>query len=256
MSHKQLKAFAIVASIFASVATSARAAKMDVTACGQQVPAKTVATLQVDLTGCPSDGTTLILGDQVKLYLNDHVIGSGDIGVLCGRRCVVRGPGEITGARDGLTIAVNPNARIKIEDVDIHGNAEHGVSADGGVEASKAPRVRLKNVSVHDNGGTGVFVWQGFLSGSDVTVTNNVFHGLSGIQEFKFKRLTVQNNARDGLIANFGSGRLIDSLLSFNGTLEGDVDLRTLTFPTLENTECGFSATFAGGVPWGVCAGD
>jgi hypothetical protein len=175
---------------------------------------------------------------------------------LCGRRCIVRGPGQITGARVGVEIPLQPNARIKIEDLDIHGIAERGINHDGGLEASEAPRVRFKNVSVHNNGGNGLFVWQGFLSGSDLTVVNNGFHGISGIQTFKFKRLMVQNNARDGLVAAFGGGKLIDSLLSFNGSVASDVDLRTLEFPKLVNTECGFSASFSGGAPYGVCAGD
>ena len=67
---------------------------------------------------------------------------------------------------------------------------------------------------------------------------------------------TVQNNVRGGVLAQFGTGRIMDSVASFNGTLEGDSDIVTLTMPTLVNTECGFSVDYSSGNPWGVRAGD
>ena len=59
---------------------------------------------------------------------------------------------------------------------------------------------------------------------------------------------TVQNNVRGGVLAQFGTGRIMDSVASF--------DIVTLTMPTLVNTECGFSVDYSSGNPWGVRAGD
>jgi hypothetical protein len=148
------------------------------------------------------------------------------------------------------------SGRLTVKEVDIHDNVEHGMRNEGGVEVGKEPRVKLSKVTVQNNGSTGIFIFHGLLTGSDLTVTDNDLLGISGLTQFKLKRTTVQNNGRDGLHAPYGGGRLTDSLLSFNGTPGIDVDLRTQELPILKNTQCGFSADDTSGMPWGVCAGD
>ena len=216
----------------------------------------TKGTLTANLDACPADEAAVTLRDGAKLDLNGFSITSGDIGIVCWERCSVRGPGEVTGVRIGLSFRGIQNARLKLKDVDIHDNAELGIAHELGVEQGKEPLARLSNVTLQNNGGTGINMLRGRLVANDLTVTDNGFHGISGLLTFQLKRTTVQRNQRDGLIAVYGGGRLFDSLLSFNGNPGVDVDIRTATPPILIRSECGFSADYSTGNPWGVCAGD
>jgi hypothetical protein len=237
-------------------AALAQAGKVDVSTCGQLLEPGMKGTLTANLDACPSDAAAITLHDGAKLDLNGFAITSGDIGIVCQDRCAIRGPGDVTGARLGISLRGIQNARLTLKDVNIHDNTEYGIVHEFGVEQGKEPLARLSNVAVQNNGGTGIFLFRSKLVATELTVTDNGFNGIGGLLMFRLKRATVQRNLRTGISAEFGSGRLIDSLLSFNGTLESDADIKTVTPPILIRSECGFSADYGTGDPWGVCAGD
>jgi len=252
-----MSGFFVLALLAMLLGASPAGADVDVTVCGQAIAPKEVAVLQVDLIGCASNAPALTLGDRAKLFFNGHSVSSGNPGIQCSGSCTLRGPGEITGAAgNGLFLFQHAKSKLLATDLDIHGNADNGIQFDSVGELSKAGRARLLRVTLRDNADSGMFFWQGILSGRDMMVTGNGFAGIDGLQKFKLKNLRLQNNARDGLQALWGGGRLIDSILSFNATQNGDADLATKTLPVLVNTECGFSRQMLNGFPWGVCSGD
>src|SRR5262249_2850909 len=120
---------------------------VDVTGCGQVVPKRETGVLQVDLTGCSSSAVGVFLSDRSELDLNGHAVASGAIGVNCSqRRCTVHGPGEIRNAAVHGLLASFENARVRVEDADIHDNAFGGIVASSG-----KPRIVVERINVHDN---------------------------------------------------------------------------------------------------------
>jgi hypothetical protein len=234
------------------VPASARA--VDVTACGQVVPANQIGVLQVDLTTCPSSAVGVFLQDRATLDLNGHTIASGAVGVRCmDRRCTVHGPGDIHGTGlDGI-LAQHDNARVHVLDVQVHDNSSGGVVADGA-----KPRIDLTRVQLHGNVVGAEVGYRGRIFGEDVDASNNHGNGIVAAARYRFERLTLIGTTAgpsggDGLVCQFGTGVIIDSTVIGSA----GADLATFKKPKLVRSTCGTSRHVApGGATWGVCAAE
>lgn len=227
---------------------------VDVTGCGQAVPARETGVLQVDLVGCGSSAVGVFLSDRSELDLNGHAVASGAIGVHCTeRRCTVHGPGEVRNATVDGILASFMNARVRVEDVDVHDNASGGIIASSG-----KPRITLERVSARGNDVGIETIFKGSISGEDVDASNNRFNGVVAGARFRFNRLTLLDTAAgqsegDGLVCLYGGGKLIDSTV----TGSAGADLATFRRPKLTNSTCGTSRFVdPGGSTWSVCTND
>ena len=226
----------------------------DVTGCGQVVPPRETGVLQVDLTGCASSAIGVFLSDRSELDLNGHAIASGAIGVHCAEKhCTVHGPGEIRNAGIHGIMASFKNARVVVEDADIHDNGSGGIVATFG-----KPRIDVERVNVRYNEVGIETIFRGRIFGEDVDASYNRSNGIVAGGRFRFRRLTLLDSGvsapdpeDDGLICFYGGGTLIDS------TVTGSVgdDLATFRRPRLVDSTCGTSRAPAGGT-WGVCTND
>jgi hypothetical protein len=228
---------------------------VDITACGQVVPPRETGVLQVDLTSCSSSAIGVFLSDRSELDLNGHAVASGAMGVHCfEKRCTVRGPGEIRNAAVHGLLASFANARVKVEDVDVHDNAADGIAASSG----KA-RITVARVNVRGNGVGIETIFKGRIYGEDVDASNNRFDGIVAGSRFRFKRLTLLDTGATepdpayGLVCLYGGGTLIDSTVSGSS----GADLATFKRPKLVRSTCGTSTSFnpINGT-WGVCTND
>jgi hypothetical protein len=231
-------------------------AAVDVTACGQIVPARAVGVLQTDLTSCVANDVAVAVGDRGRLDLNGHVVASGAIGVQClGRRCTVEGPSEI---RDvslfGIFIPAD-QGRLTVRDAVVRNSGQVGVFAMG-----SRPRVKLERVALHGNGSGVVTSMSGSLSGKDVSASENRQWGVAAGKQLRFTRLEVldtgvgQPDPGDGVICFSCAAALIDS------TVTGSTRKDILTFkkPRLVRSSCGTSGrpSDPDGTTWGICTDD
>jgi hypothetical protein len=229
---------------------------VDVTFCGQEVPAGVTGILQVDLDCVPDN--MIFLDDHATLELNGHEIGHAY--VLCnGGHCTVNGPGRI---HDGA-YGIYTSGPAIISDLDIEDVSEAGIQllgllqrsvirltnvdirrADRGIHAS---RLRLTNVTVTDCTQWGISVVRGRISGSQVVISNDST-GING------ERVSLVGLTASGNVSGVQGGRvrLRDSNVTGNSTY----DVYTSTRPRLVNTSCDHSFDFVNMVPWGVCALD
>jgi len=242
----------IAASLF-GLLVPAFAHAVDVTGCGQVVPPREVGVLQADLTGCPSSAVGVFLNDRSELDLNGHAVASGAVGVECqGRRCTVHGPGEIRNANVHGLLASFLNARVRVEDANVHDNASGGIVADNG-----KPRITLERVTVVNNSVGIETIFKGAIAGEDVDASNNHTNGIVAGKRFHFQRLTLLNTGTsatdDGLVCLYGGGTLVDSTVMGSG----GADLATFRRPKLVDSTCGTSRFVdPGGTTWGVCTND
>src|SRR5262245_54310317 len=187
---------------------------VDVTGCGQAVPRRETGVLQVDLTGCSSSAVGVFLSDRSELDLNGHAVASGAIGVHCSeKRCTVHGPGEIRNAAVHGLLASFENARVRVEDADVHDNGSGGIVASSG----KA-RIVVERVNVQGNAVGIETIFKGRIFGEDVDASNNRSNGIVAGGRFRFKRLTLLDTGASapdpsdvGLVCLYGGGTLIDS---------------------------------------------
>jgi len=228
----------------------------DVTGGSQVVPPRETGVLQVDLTACPSSAVGVFLSDRSELDLNGHAVASGAIGVHCfAKKCTVRGPGEIRNASLHGLLASYLNARVRVEDVDVHDNGSGGIVASAG-----KPRIIVERVTARFNVVGIETIFKGRIYGEDVDASNNAFNGIVAGGRFRFKRLTLLDtgvsepgSSADGLVSLTSSGKLIDSIV----TGSTGADLATFRRPKLVNSTCGTSRFVdPGGSTWGVCTND
>jgi hypothetical protein len=227
------------------------------------------------------------LGNQASLDLAGFAVQGAlgdepEIGVLCERRCTVRGPGEVAHFVDygirvgGVGAGPKVTAGIaRIEQVEVH-DTSNGTGIEGfrltledvtsnsnGLGIS-ARSIRALNVTAsHNDPYMGISV--GRLSGTNVTTNENAYDGLffSVIPgNLRLTNFTSMGNAGFGVRA-WGLV-LTDSSVAGNGGFGTGVDVATVKRPRLVNSSCGESGQlspsnpFGGSLsgPWGVCAGD
>ena len=151
------------------------------------MPPGQVGVLQADLTACPSSAVGVFLSDRSELDLNGHAVASGAIGVHCiERRCTVRWPGEIRDATVHGLLASFSNARVRVEDTDVHDNAFGGIVAESG-----KPRIKVERVKVNGNAVGIETIFGGVISGEDVDASDNRVNGIVAGKRFRFERLTL-----------------------------------------------------------------
>src|SRR4029077_4030306 len=96
----------LIAGLFFSFLPHTTAAAVDVTACGQVVPARKTGVLQADLAGC---FWGVVLKPGAKLELNGHSVSGrpdfSDLGA-CETNCTVSGPGDLSDTFDAVIAGV------------------------------------------------------------------------------------------------------------------------------------------------------
>jgi hypothetical protein len=238
-----------LAALVALTARQVTAATMDVTACGQLVPAGATGILRNDLD-CPPGFPTVTLGHGATLRMSRHAIRGG-LWLSCSR-CKILGPGEISGASDcAIHTTANPtpaDAGIVARDLDIHDN---GLCAIGVPGRSRLKRVRIARSQF------GILFVQG-MEGSDVEIRetsvgigcNATLACNEGLPDclVRLRRLTAVDN---------GSGIFGCPLALRDSRLEGNdfYDFLTPSPPRLVRTACERSMASGGG-SWSVCTAD
>lgn len=223
-----------------------RALAVDVTTCGQTVPAGAVGIVLNDITCSQAAGSFVVtLDDRAALDLGGHTLTGGEVGVLCNRRCTITGaPGTIRNAQRGVSGVPGTATRVKLGNVTLENHSFGAISTD----VSRPTRVRGAQVSI--TGGAGVFA-------RVVRLTNFTAAGL------QLDVVTANRAILDGcsITANAGLGvystRATLRDCTVTGNSGGGIDLRTLHRPHLINSICGRSQKLAFfGESWGVCASD
>jgi hypothetical protein len=252
---------------------------VDVTTCGQFVPANEVGTLvaSLDCSGAPSGSAAVRLANRARLELGGHSITTppGGIGVACTQvRCAVNGPGTL------LTPVLDPGTGIyAVRHVAVSGTIEiHGMRV--GILTNEG-RVKASDLSLSDNQdaviaktlrGTNVFIRDtervGIITSRVVRGTHFEIRdsGWAAIQtrSFKLTELIATTNGLastsvGGAIIASRGGILIDSLLSANELNDAPADIVSGRRPILVNTSCNVSVRvvdFSPSGSWGVCSGD
>lgn len=260
---------------------------LDITQCGQRVPAGETGVLQADLdcppvlqfcrndpavtcstdVDCPISqtnpgiciGAAVILEPAARLQLNAHDMkGGASATVYCLANCGVTGPGQLE--QPGSAVIVHGKRNLVISDVETVGGFA-GIFVEGRLRATNvtatnpesyglyAFRVRAENVTVQGSGLWGILAWKS-VAGRDITVNNSAYHGV-GAARVRVTNLTATGNGAAG-VASFSAG-LKDSTLTGNG----EADILTKYRPRLTNTTCGQSSqTGAPASNWSVCQND
>lgn len=244
-------------------AGGADALAMELTSCGQVVPARERATLTADLV-C-AGGLAVELGARSTLDLagfaivNTDPLGRGQ-GVRCPKHsCTIVGPGEIRGfhvraearrlevrdvaLRDGR-IAIDAVARARLVDVTVDGFDVAGVLA----RRLDAERLRVSNVTVR-HGLAALSVRS--LRGTDVEVVGNEGDGVLA-RRIRATNVIVTDNTGVGIVAR--RLRLEGATLRDNDALGSGTDLRSEKRPRVRDVSCTRSDGPRG--PWGVCTFD
>lgn len=264
----------VIIALSGIVLGASHAAAIDITTCGQTVPAAQVGVLQAPLVCDTSEAPAVTLEHRATLSMNGHSITvSGWPAAYCtGRACTVDGgdgaPGAITGlgtAGFGISGSLD-NRRIKVrnvriedvvyacifndvavliaEDVEVENCGEYGI---------RFRKAKLTNVAVSGSD-YGIMTSKG-VTGVGIDTSNNVFWGVSGggFSSVRARGLTAMNNGTMGVFARRVSLR--DSMLSGNGF----ADVAAIRRPRLRDTICGVSGSsqhFPGSLNWGVCSLD
>jgi hypothetical protein len=259
------------------VAHPARA--LDITACGQVVPAGDVGVLQADLdcggswascfgdaalacaqnpactdTGCGG----FLLRDQATLQMNGHTVANGV--VVCpykiSRTCSVVGPGSVVGGYGVAAFGnLNVSGGLDVHDGIVGINVHKGKVSLQDVTVSAVSNYaaiqiygKLQVTNVTSNGsGVGVFV-DGTLLGTGLTTNDNDDEGVEVTKRMDVTGLTATGNGvgepdGNGGILSFGTVKLTDSQVTgnfFHGTQPRD--LYTRHKPRLFNSTCEHSA--------------
>ena len=243
----------IIASI--ALATGWPAHALDLTTCGQTVPAGEVAFLQADLSGCEYG---VVLKNHAVLELNGHAIVATNLGVVCSEpRCQVHGPGDISGGQVGLW-GFYPTGKIEVRDVDIHDTNLAGIQ---NARSGKVTNVTVRRVGFgapDPEYSAGIYVDR--LRGTNLQTTDNAGYGVLGGTLARVTGLTATGNGNAGIA---GQGRTLvrDSLITGNNGYELGYDLLAYRRPRVIDTVCGRSASPGAtaeepGAPWGVCTND
>ncbi len=272
-----MKIAALAVLVLGLIASAARA--VDVTSCGQVVPANEVGTLtgSLDCSGAASGSKGVVLEQRASLALNGNSITSPPAGtsVSCdGTRCAVSGPGVLLSPYINPGVGISALKNVKVSgNIEINGNTV-GISATGGrVTASDtflsnsgdgivAKKVNGRDLFVRDSTRVGIVAAKG-VRGEHIEVRNS---GWAGIQTSKFviTRFSATSNGMASTTIGGGifatrRGLLIDSDVSGNALAGAPADLVTGRSPLLVNSSCSASVVLTDSGPggtWGVCVTD
>jgi hypothetical protein len=241
------------------LATGLVAGATDITTCGQTVASKDTGILVADLT-CPSSAVGVFLQDKATLDLGGHTLTGGE--VQCLSSCtIVDGTVAQVNPFAAVFVGTGPNNHSKFvaKDLTVRDSGE-------GIE-TQVRKLYLTNVNASNNVNAGIFtIAAKTLRGTNVTVNDNGGTGISFGNAFsgaalKITGLTATGNGQSGLINNGKRTVLINSTLTGNqfGPFPGDptlVDIATANntrCPKLVNTVCDHSFTDP---PCHICSGD
>ncbi len=231
MPRRNLIAF-VLAVVVLALPGAGRA--VDITACGQIVPAHETGVLQSDLTcptpslGCyecvggnrcfPTGATCATDGDCASqhgrcltmpaigvdldgtLDMNGHALVAADrIAVLCRSKgpCTVTstvGRGSISGGSFGILMITG---KLAVSNVDVHDNAAGIYTPIFGLRAT------LTNVSANDNSGSGIRLRD--LRATDVTANGNGGYGIELSGKLSGSNITTSSNDRGGCALGKGA---------------------------------------------------
>jgi hypothetical protein len=214
------------------------ASAMDITTCGQFVPAGESAVLTTDLA-CARTATRpffaqgVVLDGGASVDLNGHSITGDDsgVGISCNpqgshtlrKLCRVMGPGTVSGFELGIGgVGVVEVTRV-ITRENIYG-----------VVVAKCCALHVSEVAADDNDIAGVSA--GRLTGSGLHASGNGNVGVAA-GRFRLARVMASGNGVGGGV--YGRGRLTDSVIVGNAGFDGTYDL--LAYPRIRtrNSTCG-----------------
>lgn len=240
------------------VLVTGTATAVDITACGQIVPAHEVGVLQSDLV-CTGHGLAVRASGTLQLA-GHSITGDGDIGetgVVCsgpnGRatgRCTIQGPGTISGFGRGVSVI----SSVVLRDLVVTGNGEGILSPAqlGDVDATnvdasgnagvgiRGRKVIASFVTASNNGGAGIIGDKRGVVGSDIVADGNGSSGIvafpssSGIVAFPSARISnVQANGNAGPAIYAGRVKLAGVTASGNAfgvfAAAGKIESSTIT---------------------------
>jgi hypothetical protein len=263
------------------------AAAVDITSCGEIVPAGQTGVLMADLdcTASPVDVPNVELRAGATLDMNGHSLSRQDpgngIAILCPSRsrCTIKGPGTIFGhviASSGGNQVIED---VTVQDVEsgilayIHGTPRLGklrltnVTVTGaeyaGVYANRVTAENLQVVGTEE--GFGIY---GGVRGTNIVASDNGGGGIVG-KRVRIDGLVATNNGGGGAPFSFGGVYAPSGIVSLrNSTVTGNqADYSPETSGQIDiiarrarlaNTTCGHSVydDAVGLDSLGVCAGD
>src|SRR4030095_16886715 len=253
---------AIVVGAFASEARA-----IDITACGQAVPAGQIGVLMGDLdcgsrTEEPSYGVAL--ENRAALDLNGHTITGPRYGVYCPVACRIIGPGTITGAYYGIWALDSKRGRADVFEVAVvanvggiaayRGNLTNVTATDNSL-AMDVRKLRGTNLTVTGCGGSSPYcigTAHGKVDGLTATGNTVSLAVFQVIKSLSLESSTMSGNSPQIGILPARRLQLENSDVSGHG-----VDLVTGSRPRLTASTCGASARLVeSDPPWGICAND
>ena len=246
--------------VLAFLASNSWAGTRPIVGCHDAVLTGDVGVLQNDLdcSGAAYGTWGVTLAPGAVLDLAGHAIRNGFGGVWCQGKCMILGPGEISGTSE---LAIHTSDKTTVSDLLIQDTGGGIFPPDAGdVERLRAVRVKLRNVTMVRVGTgvrSGVYGWQivakgvtvadsGFglyadgVRGKDVTLTGNAENGVRATKA-TFVDLVATGNGAAGVEALYV--RLMDSTVTGNdGYGDGRDVIGLAREPMLVNTTCGRSA--------------
>jgi len=253
-------------SLAITVVLAAPALAVDITGCGQEVPAGEVGILTTDIN-CGSPTATNWYGVELEngatLDLQGHTITGPDYPVYCEKRCSVTstavGRGMLRGGLYGLAAA---DGKATVSDVDFVGNQTGIVGTN----------VALRNVSLVDNAKGAVHLLdQSRLVAENVSVSGCTQGNYCiGIGRIRLSGFTVAGTATGyaviwGKRVRLAGGSIVGGNVGIrdeagshleNVALSGNgVDIESARRPRLVDSACETSRDLVG-TPWGVCSND
>jgi hypothetical protein len=234
-----------IAVLLVSVAVSASAQTISITACGQTVPAGMTGVLANDLT-CTADETFGVAVERRgTLDLAGHTLSGGERGVRCADRCAVvstGGAGTISGSGYAGVSVVARQSRVKLANLGIATNATFAVltSLSGGHVDGEQVTLTGNSIAIQAN----VARFSGLTASGNFTV-------------FQAKQTTLENSTLSGN-SNYGitglGARLRNSSVTGSGS---GIDILTQRRPRLFDSTCDVSRDLGNPTQtWGVCTND
>jgi hypothetical protein len=216
---------------------SIASAQVQISTCGQTVPARTTGVVVNDIT-CPgTDPQVVQVDDRGKLDLAGFTLSGGVRGVRCTGKCLVfstGGAGTIRDAKLGLQIDGRLGKPSNLNFVD----NERGIATPD--------KVRGPDLTITGTG-LGAAIQGKIVRIANLTITNS-YPGIFG------ERVTLEGASITG---GPGPGIQTVRVRLANSTVTGNVpdDLDALFLPRLNASTCDHSSNRQGPT-WGVCALD
>jgi hypothetical protein len=228
----------VVLALALLLVASERALAIDVTSCGQFIPAGETGVLATDLqcTRAPTwpfSARGVIVDGGATVQLNGHSItgdGTG-VGIDCepqGRRsfkqaCRIVGTGEVSGFELGIGVV----GVIEVTGVTARRNRV-------GMSAPKCCHLFVNDVVASDNEISGVSAYR--LSGDGLHAERN---GMVGVQSFRMRLSNVTATGNGAMGGVHGRGVLRDSVVTGNAGFDGTYDILAWPRVRTRNTTCG-----------------